>query len=158
MLTLIFGFSPERCYQYFRLTQAEIGEVDLPHSDLQEPSADDQLVCIAHILGYGSVCVGYPETYLHPRQQLEVGDMLIEAARRKDVFVITHSEHIMLRILRRIRETYENNLPDGVKLDDVKVIWVDAELAPMEIKIDEDGDFVGHWPHSFFNERMRELY
>src|SRR5208282_3873151 len=53
------------------------------------------------------IAVEQPELHLHPAQQAELGDVFIEAAlgERKNTFLLeTHSEHLILRVLRRVRE------------------------------------------------------
>ena len=70
-----------------------------------------------------------PELHVHPRLQVELGDLFAEQAAGDGVFLIeTHSEHLMLRLLRRIEETGSNELPEGkpaLKPDQVSVIYVE---------------------------------
>jgi hypothetical protein len=72
------------------------------------------------VSAYGSrrkiVCIEQPELHLHPKLQSDLGDVFIECALgvQQNAFVLeTHSEHLMLRILRRIRETSEENWEQG---------------------------------------------
>jgi len=54
------------------------------------------------------IAMEQPEIHLHPALQAELGDVFIESALgdNKNRFILeTHSEHLILRILRRIRET-----------------------------------------------------
>ena len=49
--------------------------------------------------------------------QAELGDVFIQSAlgEQKNTFLLeTHSEHLILRIMRRIRETRDGKLPQGV--------------------------------------------
>ncbi len=47
-----------------------------------------------------------PELHLHPRAQAALGDLLILAAQRgMQVVIETHSEHLLLRLRRRLAET-----------------------------------------------------
>lgn len=47
-----------------------------------------------------------PELHLHPGAQAELGDLFISAAKKGARFLIeTHSEHLLLRIRRRLAET-----------------------------------------------------
>jgi hypothetical protein len=70
----------------------------------------------------------------------------------------------MLRLLRRIREKHEQELPPGApKIDpeDISVIYVEKEDAGVKIThlpITEDGDFEKKWPKGFFEERTEELF
>jgi len=108
-----------------------------------------------------------PELHLHPAAQTELGDLFINSAlgENKNSFVIeTHSEHLILRLLRRIRETADGELPEGctpIKPEDVAVLYVQpgkdgAEV--IELPVNEDGQFDRPWPNGFFAERAKELF
>lgn len=113
------------------------------------------------------VAIEQPEIHLHPALQAELGDVFIESAlgEPKNTFIIeTHSEHLILRILRRIRETAEGELQQGrlpVKPQDVQVIYAkptDKGAILHSIPISEDGEFLEKWPDGFFPERAKELF
>jgi len=103
------------------------------------------------------VCIEQPELHLHPAMQARLGDMFIDQAiGGGDVqFLIeTHSESLMLRILRRVRE---GNLAP----EDVRVIYVDqnevGSSEVMSLPINRFGEFEVAWPRGFFDERLEEL-
>ena len=107
-----------------------------------------------------------PEIHLHPRLQAELGDLFIESAlgERKNTFLLeTHSEHLILRILRRVRETTEGTLPKGaipVLPENVSVVIVETTAngsVIRELPVTPDGDFSKPWPGGFFPERFQEL-
>lgn len=107
-----------------------------------------------------------PELHLHPRLQTELGDLFIRSAlgEAKNTLVIeTHSEHLILRLLRRVRETAEGTLHEGqvpITPDDLAVIYAKPEEGGtklVHLRVNEDGDFVDQWPDGFFPERAREL-
>lgn len=118
-----------------------------------------------------------PELHLHPRAQCELGDVFVAKSKdraafvegnfnARNVFVVeTHSEHLVLRLLRRIRETTAGLLDESPYLqiapDDVSVNYF--EMTPFgvtvhNLPITPDGDFVGRWPDGFFPERATELF
>ena len=106
-----------------------------------------------------------PELHVHPRLQVELGDLFAEQAAGGGVFLIeTHSEHLMLRLLRRIEETTGGELPKGkpaLKPDQVSVVYVeqlDGEVRATRLRIDETGEFIDRWPQGFFDERTDELF
>ena len=106
-----------------------------------------------------------PELHVHPRLQVELGDLFGEQADGGRAFLIeTHSEHLMLRLLRRIEETGSGELPAGkpaLKPDQVSVVYVeqvDGEVRATRLRIDETGEFVDRWPQGFFDERDDELF
>lgn len=58
------------------------------------------------------IAIEQPELHLHPALQTKLGDVFIESAlgENKNTFLLeTHSEHLILRILRRIRESTEKD-------------------------------------------------
>lgn len=116
-----------------------------------------------------------PELHVHPRIQVRLGDMFIRQAGADPsgrFLLETHSEHLLLRLLRRIRETAEGDLPPGypgLKPEQVAVIYVepggeegpDGKPAPLRLrplKIDDTGEFMDRWPRGFFEERAEELF
>ena len=96
-----------------------------------------------------------------------MGDLFIESAlgeRKNTVILETHSEHLILRLLRRIRETTEDILPQGarpLRPEDVSVVYVepgDEGVKVSPLRIDETGEFIDRWPKGFFEEREDELF
>ena len=102
------------------------------------------------------ISIEQPEVHVHPRLQADLGDLLIEAIKPKrgNQFIIeTHSEHLVLRLQRRV---YEKK----IKPEDVSVIYVSRGPEGAEARrlhLDEEGDFIDEWPDGFFPERLREL-
>ena len=102
------------------------------------------------------ISIEQPEVHVHPRLQADLGDLLAEAIKepRQNRFIIeTHSEHLILRLQRLVRQKQ-------IEPEDVSVIYVSrgSEGAKAErLHLDEDGDFIDEWPNGFFLERLREL-
>ena len=98
--------------------------------------------------------------------QVGLGDLFIDGAVNQGLsFLIeTHSEHLILRLLRRIREANEEELPKGflgIEPDDVAVHCLNREAGVVRIgriPITPDGDFKKRWPQGFFDERGAELF
>jgi len=113
--------------------------------------------------------VEQPELHVHPRIQCNLGDVFAGEAGKSDgrVFLIeTHSEHLILRLLRRIRETTEGELPPGkpaLTPDQIGVYFVEGGEDGMKVTplpVTDTGDFARNWPgkHGFFEEREEELF
>lgn len=114
----------------------------------------------------GLLAIEQPELHIHPALQVALGDLFIARIRESQVCFLleTHSEHLMLRFLRRIRETDEGNLPPGkdpLRPDQLAVYYVEqgkTGVSAILIRISEDGEFIDHWPKGFFSERAEELF
>jgi predicted ATPase len=115
----------------------------------------------------GLTLVEQPEIHVHPAMQVGLGDLFIEATTRgsgrRTLIIETHSEHIILRILRRIRETTENELVNDAPAfseDKLSVVYVESKVEGVQVRrlrVNELGEFVDRWPKGFFAERMEEL-
>ncbi len=111
--------------------------------------------------------VEQPEIHVHPAMQVGLGDLLIDAATRdlgrRTFLVETHSEHLILRLLRRIRETTEGELgEDAPRFSAEKLSVIYVENTPdgvniRRLRVDDLGEFKDRWPKGFFAERMGEL-
>jgi hypothetical protein len=113
------------------------------------------------------IAIEQPELHLHPRLQSELADVFIEAALgdAKNTFILeTHSEHLLLRIMRRMRETYENRLPEGalpIHPEDVAVLYVDPsgpQSIVQELPLNKRGELIKAWPGGFFEEGLEEVF
>lgn len=114
-----------------------------------------------------TVAIEQPEIHLHPALQAELGDVFIKSALngKKNHFLLeTHSEHLILRIMRRMRETADGELPEGmppVRPDDVTVLYVEPRADGSGVRIlelDQEGEFLDPWPGGFFEEGFRERF
>lgn len=120
----------------------------------------------------GILAIEQPELHVHPAIQVGLGDLFIHAVQPsesvigagKTLLVETHSEHIMLRLLRRIREVTENEVPPGLiglSPNDLSVIYVesgDDGVRFRPLRVDREGEFIDRWPKGFFEERAEELF
>lgn len=111
----------------------------------------------------GIVACEQPELHLHPRIQVAIADLLTQNIDNVNYLVETHSEHLILRLLKRIRQHTDNELPEGldfIKRSDVAIIYLEPTengVIANKIGITEDGEFTDNWPHGFFSERRQEL-
>jgi len=118
----------------------------------------------------GIVCIEQPEVHLHPKMQSNLADVFIRERSEgisagSSLYILeTHSEHLILRLLRRIRETTREKLPEGLRplsAAAVSVVWVEAGKDGSNftsLSINEQGRFVDDWPAGFFEERLDEMF
>lgn len=104
-----------------------------------------------------TLIVEEPELHLNPKLQATLGQVFAEAVREdpsRQIIVETHSEHLLLRLQRCIR--------DGVLTSDrVKVLYVSRDYFGshiQELPLSEKGELIGGWPAGFFEEGFSELY
>ncbi|MCK4786788.1 MAG: AAA family ATPase, partial [Desulfobacteraceae bacterium] len=112
------------------------------------------------------IAIEQPEIHLHPALQAELGDVFAESAlgENKNTFIIeTHSEHLILRILKRIRETTrgKNEKTPPITPENVALLFVDVTQAGstiQELRINEEGRLIDQCPGGFFEEDFEELF
>ena len=105
--------------------------------------------------------VEQPELHLHPRMQADLASVLVESIMSsrsgerggKQAVIETHSEAMLLRVQKLIRE-------GEITPEDVSVIYVDkfpggGNLA-QELRLDSTGLFMDSWPASFSELRWGE--
>ena len=70
---------------------------------------------------------------------------------------------MILRLLRRVRETTEGTLTDpklALRPDQISVLFVRPGTEGsqvVELPVTPDGDFASEWPGGFFAERFADL-
>lgn len=116
-----------------------------------------QVLPVVTLLQYvpegSTVILEQPEIHLHPLAQAGLADVIIQAATHRNVQVIleSHSEHLLLRLQRRIAEA-------AVAATDVKLYFCDAPqgtsvLTPLDI--DLYGNIL-NWPDRFMGDQFDE--
>lgn len=114
-----------------------------------------------------TIAIEQPELHLHPAVQCEIADEFIRSYRKNNNnFVLeTHSEHLLLRIMKRMRYNAENK--DGrdktldLTPDDVCLLYVDSHKGSTfirELQLDNDGTLLSKWPNGFFEESYNEMF
>ncbi len=167
------------CTQLIMQNRAESSTADLILVDKRsntEVSHRDVGIGISQVLpvlvnAYGSrhqiLAIEQPEIHLHPALQSELADVFIESALGENgnrCILETHSEHLLLRLMKRMRQTFENTLPEGsppVRPEDVMILYVEPDgrqsiVRPMPLNA--RGELVLAWPGGFFEEGLREVF
>ncbi len=125
-----------------------------------------QLLPVLFAAVYSSevACVEQPELHLHPRQQGHLTDLFIDSSATQPEgrnsagptqwIVETHSEAIVSRLQRRVRE---GRIGPG----EVVVLYVepsDEGSRVLHLRMDERGEFLDPWPGGFFEETYWDLF
>ena len=102
----------------------------------------------------GTLMLEQPEIHLHPNLQMQMADYFISLALSgKQVFVETHSDHVINRLVRRIVEDETLNLKDLIGIYFIKPSENGSVYE--EINID-DTKGITNWPPDFFDQTANE--
>ena len=104
-----------------------------------------------------------PELHLHPRAQSILADLLLATvARGHRITVETHSEHIILRVIRRLAERHSSDYKGpSISPSQLRLVYFDPSDSGSEphwIRVDESGRFLDPWPSGFFEERYDDIF
>ena len=114
------------------------------------------------------ITIEQPELHLHPKLQANLTDLIIWSSQKNNNrFILeTHSEHMILRLQRRLRENFEKgeksdpeitNLSNSITINVVTMNKKERKSENKLLKITPSGNFKGKWPEGFFEERFVEL-
>lgn len=116
-----------------------------------------QVLPVVTLLQYvpegSTVVLEQPEIHLHPLAQAALADVIIQAAIHRKVQVIleSHSEHLLLRLQRRIAE-------EAISSKDVRLYFCDApkgESTITKLEVDLFGN-IQNWPDRFMGDAFEE--
>lgn len=100
-----------------------------------------------------TVILEQPEIHLHPLAQSALADVIIQAATHRNVQVIleSHSEHLLLRLQRRLAE-------GAIASDDIELYFCDTPKGTSKLSV-LDVDLYGridNWPRYFMGDAFGE--
>jgi predicted ATPase len=117
------------------------------------------LVLLAYVPSGSTVLLEQPEIHLHPAVQSGLADIIIEAAQARDIQVVieSHSEHLLMRLQRRLAE---KELDRGITLvpEDCRLYFCEGSQSSSKIRL-LDIDLFGNvtnWPEDFFGDPFSE--
>jgi len=110
-----------------------------------------------------------PELHLHPALQSKLGDVVIKAVENKALdraftLIETHSEHLLLRVMRLIKNAQERSeeVLDPITYERVAILYFDpsvsGETKVRRLRLAPDGQLIDRWPGGFFKERLRDIF
>jgi hypothetical protein len=107
-----------------------------------------------------------PELHLHPKMQGDLADAFIDSASsdmwNSQIIAETHSENLVLRILRRLRENHLGVLNEDIKFNekDFRLIYVEKGASASNVKnlaVSASGEVLDPWPIDFVDLRLDDV-
>lgn len=111
------------------------------------------IVLLYYVPEGSTIILEQPEIHLHPSAQAELADLFISVAAHRNVQIIleTHSEHLLLRLQRRVAE-------EQLEAENLRIYYSEAKGAESKLKcleIDEFGQ-IDTWPSNFMGDAFGE--
>ena len=113
------------------------------------------LVLCFYVQRGSMVILEQPEIHLHPSVQAGLADVFIDAWKQRNVQILfeSHSEHLLLRLQRRIAE-------GKIDKDDVGLFFCSTDdngaSCLSQLEIDQYGN-ISNWPKDFFGDQFGEV-
>lgn len=112
------------------------------------------LVLLYYVPERSIVLMEQPEIHLHPAVQSGLADLMLNVAkaRKLQIIVESHSEHLLRRLQRRVAE-------NSASINDVKLYFVSKKRGVAQaddLNLNEWGE-IENWPSNFFGDEMGEI-
>ena len=143
-------------------------DTEVSHKDMGLGVSQVLPVLISSYFGRNkTIAIEQPELHLHPAVQAELGDEVIKSYKNANnhFFIETHSEYLLLRIMRRMRYVAEKREDRDKELDvypeDIAIFYIDEEdnnIFIRELRLADDGSLLDKWPGGFFEEGFKERF
>lgn len=112
------------------------------------------LILLFYVPEGSTVLLEQPEIHLHPLVQSELADVLIDAVKVRNIQIIveSHSEHMLMRLQRRIAEGI-------LDIDQTALYFCDlvngsSRLTPLQVDLYGN---ISNWPEQFFGDDFGEI-
>ena len=127
------------------------------------------LPVLASLSHDGPSLIQQPELHLHPALQSALGDAIIRSVENYKYFdqfclIETHSEHLLLRILKLIKSSSkrEEETISPLTFENLSLLYFepksDGSTKVKRLRVSPDGKLIDRWPGGFFNERYKDLF
>ncbi len=149
---------------YRAMVQTSTSSVPIPLTDVGFGVSQvlPALVLLYYVPEGSTVMLEHPEIHLHPSVQSGLADIMLSAAKTRDIQIIveSHSEHLLRRLQRRVAEGKVAG--QKVSSEDVKLYFVShggegSDEAHLEdVCLNSFGE-IENWPKNFFGDEMGEI-
>lgn len=98
-----------------------------------------------------TILIEEPEKSLHARMQVNLAELFVEASEDNQLIIETHSENLLLGLLKLVREK-------KIDVQDIKVNYIymdDNGISKIDpLTVNKRGGFDTKWRHGFFTEKL----
>ena len=102
------------------------------------------------LLKENTILLEEPEKALHASLQIKLAKFFSETSKNNQLIIETHSENLLLGILKEIRDK-------KIKPEEVSVLYVYMENGVSKVdhlELNEKGGFKSKWRDGFFTEKL----
>ena len=149
---------------YRAMVQTSASSVPVPLTDVGFGVSQvlPALVLLYYVPEGSTVMLEHPEIHLHPSVQSGLADIMLSAAKTRNIQIImeSHSEYLLRRLQRRVAEGEVAG--QKVSSEDVKLYFVSqgeegSDEAHLEdVRLNSLGE-IENWPKNFFGDEMGEI-
>jgi len=110
-----------------------------------------------------TLLVEQPELHLHPSNQSELMDVVLDHVTQNaesTVFLEVHSEQMILRLLKRIKEKRKGSSAGSVRPNQCSILHVFKGKEGSVIRpyrVSDSGTMIDPWPGGFFESALKDL-
>ena len=158
---MMFSLSTLQDQKYEFLVKQYKGGPEVPLTDVGfGVSQVLPVLTLCYYVPEGSILIfEQPEAHLHPKAQSELADVLIDVVKNRNIQIIleSHSEHLLLRLMRRIAEGEE--CEKGISVDKTAFHFCEIDNGNSkaeQLEVDEYGN-ISNWPKDFFGDEMGDV-
>ncbi len=127
------------------------------------------LPVLSSLAAPGISLIQQPELHLHPALQSALGTVIVKCVENKKDYnaftlIETHSEHILLRIMRLLKnaESRDEEVIKPINFENVAILYFqpkgDGTTSIKTLRLSPDGQLVDRWPGGFFEERYKDIF
>ena len=163
--------SQEDSNKYSKLIKIFLRDHNLNKLDIEDVGSGIGYILpvLVALIYKGNTFIQQPEIHLHPAMQSQLGEIIFKTSESKIgsnscTIIETHSENLLLRILKLLRTGSRTQIEDARKLDfeNISILYfdpsIDGTTSIKRLRLAPDGTFVDRWPRGFFTEKYGDLF
>ena len=163
--------SQDDSHKYSKLIKIFLRDNNLNKHEIEDVGSGIGYVLpvLVALIDKGNTFIQQPEIHLHPAMQSQLGEIIFKTSESKIgnnscTIIETHSENLLLRILKILRIGNNNKLIADKKLDfeNISILYFDPKIdgttSIKRLRLAPDGTFVDRWPRGFFTEKYGDLF